>query len=345
MENLQNVELVVTQSVGEITGNFTEIKNQLEKVMAVYKTTQYEAATAAENIKLMKTDRAELAKAQKSLAKKVSEAKKTALTPFEKFKNEANQLNEMIEEQRKFLDTEIKDYEQKGREEKRALIRTFYDSINSEIEEDFREELYTRVYNSSWENVTATAKAYKEGLLKAVKNYLNGKETIHCMESDFTEEGISELRRSLNISEAVNTIQKLEKQKEEMLARERVRIQEEERRKAEAEAKRKAEEEMRIREAEIRAKMEAEKEAESKKIAEEINKMQNMPSSMPIVRAIAAEKNGKVPEKNLKESIDRNSSYNEKTNGQEMVTVCIAKESWSDVKNYLEFNGYTYKKM
>ena len=91
-----------------------------------------------------------------------------------------------------------------------------------------------RIYDSKWENSTTTKKAIKEGIMKHVEHVEKDLATIRSMESEFEDKGIAKYKTTLELSDALTTMNQYQKQKEDILRR-----QEEEARKA-AEGEQKA---------------------------------------------------------------------------------------------------------
>ncbi|MEG1742319.1 MAG: hypothetical protein RR237_05520, partial [Acetivibrio sp.] len=136
----------------------------------------------------------------------------------------------------------------KGRNAKKTEIRTFYDGLFSKPD-DFKEELFKKVYDSSWENASATKKAYKDALTAAVTNYQLGAVTIQALKSDFEEQGIDKFKNTLDVTKAIEVMNHLHEQKEsllkkerESLEREKIRIEEAAKQKIASEVKKKEEE-------------------------------------------------------------------------------------------------------
>lgn len=96
-----------------------------------------------------------------------------------------------------------------------------------------------RIYDSKWENSTTTKKTIKEGIMKHVEHVEKDLATIHSMESEFEDKGIAKYKTTLELSDALTTMNQYQKQKEDILRR-----QEEEARRAAEEEKRKAEDEV-----------------------------------------------------------------------------------------------------
>lgn len=227
-------ELTVSTKPGEFVSNIAELKAAVIAKVEEYKNTQYIAEKENDQVKLMKNDRAALNKLVKAIDQKRVCIKKDYLRPYEAFELEVKDVLTAIKKQTDILDTVISDFENRAKEEKRTAIRSYYNEIVQDVPEDFREELYTLLYDSKWENATATQKAYKEHLSAGVTNYVKGMETLALMKSDYLEEGINEFKKTLSLQDALLVIRTQEEKRDALLKKEKERLEREAEEKAKA---------------------------------------------------------------------------------------------------------------
>lgn len=227
-------ELTVSTKPGEFVSNIAELKAAVIAKVEEYKNTQYIAEKENDQVKLMKNDRAALNKLVKAIDQKRVCIKKDYLRPYEAFELEVKDVLTVIKKQTDILDTVISDFENRAKEEKRTAIRSYYNEIVQDVPEDFREELYTLLYDSKWENATATQKAYKEHLSAGVTNYVKGMETLALMKSDYLEEGINEFKKTLSLQDALLVIRTQEEKRDALLKKEKERLEREAEEKAKA---------------------------------------------------------------------------------------------------------------
>ena len=260
-ENKINTNVAMTMSLGVIESNLSMIEKSVDKVVSNLKNTTY-AGTREDRIKMMKKDRADCNKAIDALETERKKQKKIFSRPWDDFEIEVKSLVAKIESAATAIDNQVKTLEEERRSEVRKSIREYYDTISEPVGE-FREELYQKVYNDSWENVSSSMKAYKDGLKKAVDNYVQGINTISSIDApdDIKSEALMRYKNSLDAMASVNYII-AEKQKQEEL---RKRIEEETRRKLEAQKQREIEEAKRKAAVEERARLEAERRAEEER--------------------------------------------------------------------------------
>ncbi len=235
-KNLENIVLAPVYEVGTFKMDFEVLKTEIVKLADSYSMTQY-SDDVTEVIKEMKSDRAELNKMKKAFDEKRIDAKNAYMVPYQKFEVQVKELIEKLDVPCRAIDAKIKDLEETAREKKREAINAYWEQISVSLDDETKQFLYKKLYNPSWENVTATQKAYKEGLQNGIDNYVSGMNTIKGM-SDYVEEGIKKFKETLSLSDAIAEIQRLKKQKEEIIAKERERLEREQQIKLEAERRR-----------------------------------------------------------------------------------------------------------
>ena len=169
-ENKINTNVTMKMSLGVIKSNLSMIEKSVDKVVSDLKNTTY-AGTREDRIKMMKKDRADCNKAIAALEAERKKQKKIFSKPWDDFEIEVKSLVAKIESAATAIDNQVKTLEEERRSEVRKNIREYYDTISEPVGE-FREELYQKVYDASWENVSSSMKAYKDGLKKATTDML-----------------------------------------------------------------------------------------------------------------------------------------------------------------------------
>ena len=176
------------------------------------------------------------------------EVKKTFMVPYTDFEAQVKELDKLIDEPINFISGQIEEFERKRVEERKKLISDIYAEIITEHDTVTEYLPLQRIYDSKWENSTTTKKAIKEGIMKHVEHVEKDLATIRSMESEFEDKGIAKYKTTLELSDALTTMNQYQKQKEDILRRQEEEAQkkaEEEVRRAAAEEKRKVEEEVR----------------------------------------------------------------------------------------------------
>ena len=232
---MQEINLLVEQKNGTIGGNFEELKAALKAELEVYKNMVFTEETRPEARKAV----ANLRKLKKSMNDKKLEVKKNFMAPYTDFEAQVKELDKLIDEPINFISGQIEEFERKRVEERKKLISDIYTEIITEHDTVAEYLPLQRIYDSKWENSTTTKKTIKEGIMKHVEHVEKDLATIHSMESEFEDKGIAKYKTTLELSDALTTMNQYQKQKEDILRR-----QEEEARRAAEEEKRKAEDEV-----------------------------------------------------------------------------------------------------
>lgn len=232
---MQEINLLVEQKNGTIGGNFEELKTALKAELEVYKNMVFTEETRPEARKAV----ANLRKLKKSMNDKKLEVKKNFMVPYTDFEAQVKELDKLIDEPINFISGQIEEFERKRVEERKKLISDIYTEIITEHDTVAEYLPLQRIYDSKWENSTTTRKTIKEGIMKHVEHVEKDLATIRSMESEFEDKGIAKYKTTLELSDALTTMNQYQKQKEDILRR-----QEEEARRAAEEEKRKAEDEV-----------------------------------------------------------------------------------------------------
>ena len=252
---MQEINLLVEQKNGTIGGNFEELKAALKAELEVYKNMVFTEETKPEARKAV----ANLRKLKKSMNDKKLEVKKTFMVPYTDFEAQVKELDKLIDEPINFISGQIEEFERKRVEERKKLISDIYAEIITEHDTVTEYLPLQRIYDSKWENSTTTKKAIKEGIMKHVEHVEKDLATIRSMESEFEDKGIAKYKTTLELSDALTTMNQYQKQKEDILRRQ----EEEAQKKAEEEARRAAEEEKRKVEEEVHKAAEGEQKADT----------------------------------------------------------------------------------
>lgn len=262
---MQNLELSVTQQMGVITGNFDAIKSQLESEMEEYKDKTFTEETK----KKAKEDLADLRKLKKNVNTRKLEVKKAYMKPYDDFEEKVKELICVIDEPIGLIDGQVKEFEEKRINERKAAIEDLYDET---VDEELRDYIpLERIYGDKWTNATTTMKSIREEINLKVMQTRQDITTIKAMKSEKEEEALHLYMNNNNLAHSIQFLTRYEQEKAEILKRREKEEQERRERELEAERERVREEERkRIREEE-RLKEEAAKEviADLKAVNEE----------------------------------------------------------------------------
>ena len=269
---MNELTLSVKQNPGVIELNFNEIEKALDAKLAEYKG----AVFTEESKPIAKAEIANLRKLKKEFEDARKGVKREWMKPYEDFEAKMKRLTEKIDEPINLIDSQLKEFERKRKEERREKIQQIYEEAVGDMAEYCELE---RIYDPKWENATTTVKSIKDSITQSVENVRTAVNTISGMQSDAVEKALEIYKDSQDMAKAIAYIKNYEQQRAEIMRRE------EERRRQEEERRRKAEEE-RIRESERAA---AEREA---KIREQAVKEAEAAQQEKAAAPFEAEKTG-----------------------------------------------------
>ena len=296
---MNDLQIVINEIPAIINDNFAEVKESLANMMQAYEGLTYTDDT----VKDARNDIATLRKIRKAIDDKRKEVKKSHMIPYDEFEGKCKELCSIIDNAINPIDEQIKEYDERKRQERKAAIREYFDSkigdINCLTFED--------VFIPSWiSNMSTTMKLIKSVIDCRIEEVKADLETIEQSNSEVKDKALATYKQTKRLSDAMKVINDYEQQKREILAREEARRKEEEerrrqeeerrrieeeQRKAREEAARIAEEERRKREEEARIEREKQEAIEKAKAEErariqreiaEKQKLQQIPQKQPV---------------------------------------------------------------
>lgn len=217
--------------VQKIEWNYEELKTEVAEAADSYALSVYTDDT----IKQARADRAKLNKFIDALTGKRTEIRKKLLEPDELFGREVKDITGIVQKAIDNIDSQIKDYERRQREEKTAKVRDFYDS---NIHEDIMGYLpFERVMKPEYANASTSMKSIKEDILALIQKVDEGLDILNQVDSPYAGEMKEVFLRTYDIGAAMAERNRLEaaEQKRKEYAAEQARI------KAERDARIKAE--------------------------------------------------------------------------------------------------------
>jgi len=241
------MEFVIGFTKNEINDNFDEVKNNLQAQLSAYKGIAFTEDTKKD----AKETVANLRKDKKALQDKVKAVKTEYMKPFEEFNSKAMELIGLYDEPINYINEQVAEFEEKRKAEKREQIQDIYHELVPEPEWQAVIPL-AKIANPKWENATATAKSIKEEIMQFKENAKTAFVAIKAMHSDKESEALEMYKRTLNLNECMDFLNRYEQQKKEWEQAEQERL------------KREAEERIR---AEERAKM-AQEQAQAEEVAQ-----------------------------------------------------------------------------
>lgn len=216
---MQKLNLSVQLQNGTIDANFDSIKAVLAAELDTYKKMVF----TEDSKKDAKDTVAYLRKFNKALDDKRKEVKKAYMAPCDAFEAKVNELKKQVDEPIKFINEQIEEFECKRVEEKRTLIKEIYTGIAAEHAEAAEYLPLPKIYDKHWENATTTKKAITETITERMTRVETDLTTIRSMESEYEDKGIERYKATLELSVAIAIMNQFQKQKEEILRREKER--------------------------------------------------------------------------------------------------------------------------
>lgn len=227
---MNELQIVVNQQHGVISTNFEDIKQELSAQMEIYKELEVTEANKTER----KKDVATLRKIAKAVNEKKIEVKNEFLKPYTAFENSVKELVEIINDPIRIIDNQIKEFEDKQREDKISEINTVFDSLINNYPLLIDEIGLVTIYDSRWENATASMKSVKDEMTTKLDTINTNVNIINSMVSEKKNEALNLFWGDLDISKALGMINQYEAQKVEIERR----MVEQRRREQEAEEER-----------------------------------------------------------------------------------------------------------
>jgi phage host-nuclease inhibitor protein Gam len=194
------------QALAPVDFNYEELRQELAARLEKYKGLVYTDETISE----AKTDRATLNRVEKALNDKKIEIKKQYLEPYEEFEKKIKALMGMVSEQSTEIDRQVKSYEQKKKDEKKASIEAYYAEHIGDLAELLPLE---RIFSDKWLNATCRDKEWQTAIDEAVRRTSSDLQTIADLKSEFELQIKDTYLRTLDLSAALNEKTRLEQQK------------------------------------------------------------------------------------------------------------------------------------
>ena len=234
-------EIVIKQSQGSIDANFEEVKSYLADELKIYKGMLF----TEDSKKQAKETVAELRKGKKELADRCKAVKTEYMKPLNDFMGKAEELGRMFDEPINFINEQVNDFERKRIEEKKKEVANIYTEL---VEEEWSDIIpLNRIYNPKWENATFSVKQIREEIMDFKLKVKDGLEIIKSFHSEMESGAINMYKHDFDLTKATLYLTDYEKQKREILERERAKAREEEEARIRAEERKKIEEEERAR--------------------------------------------------------------------------------------------------
>lgn len=214
--------------VKEIRWNNEELKAEIAEKMQEYKS----LAFTEETIKEAKADRAKLNKLRTAFEDERKRIKKMCMAPYDAFEKQVKELIPLIDEPIKLIDSQIKEVEEKRRNDKRKDIEELFRTIGFQPFVTLE-----KIWDEKWLNASVSMSRVEDQMKTCMYQIGNDVTTINNL-PEFSFEAMEVYKKSLNLTTAIQEGQRLSE-----IQKRKAAYEEEQRRKAAEEAERKKQEE------------------------------------------------------------------------------------------------------
>ena len=218
----------------KLTANFAEMETALKKFVA-----PYESLIVTEDaVSTAKSDRAKLRSFANHIDSYRKSVKSIYQTPLKEFEEKCKRLDAIIDKGVSNLDGQVKEFEQKKREEKLFLLHDYFDNQQKNMKyPDYVS--WEQIENPKWGNVTySTDEAHKD-IDIACMGVDRDVQQIMDLSSEFQLALLQEYKKTHNVFDAFHlqeqlaTQKKLEKERKKQLEQEYIQKREEKTQEAE----------------------------------------------------------------------------------------------------------------
>lgn len=215
---MNEISVIVKQNPGAVSWNFQEIKSNLEAQLAVFENTVYDD----DSIKSAKTDIASLRALSKTIEDRRKEVKEKCLEPYYTIiEPQAKELTALIDKPIAAINAQVQDYEKRRKEKVRAEIDAYWLQKVSVLPKTIWQKAHDRIYDSRWENATATKKSWKDGIDSGIQQIAGDIETIQSFASKYESDMLQVFYNSLSLQDAIRKMNDLNAQEQRILEQQR----------------------------------------------------------------------------------------------------------------------------
>lgn len=214
MEFTVSTDLSVIQSQ-KIESNIAEVKAWLENALAPYRG----MVVSEDAIASAKTDRANINKLKKALDDKRKSVKTQWVAPYTRWEAEVMELTKMCDEAASNIDTQVKNFENQLKEQKRAELESYFTSM-ADVASVSEYITFDGMFNPKWLNATMKLEAAKEEIRDLIDTTVEDVKTILDMESEYETSLLLEYKKTHDIRRVLSREKELTEAK---LAAERMK--------------------------------------------------------------------------------------------------------------------------
>lgn len=183
----------------KITFNYDELKRELTEKVSMYETLVY----TDENIKEAKADRANLNRLKKTLNDERIRREKEYMVPFNAFKAKMNEIISIIDKPVAIIDKQVKEFEEKQKQEKRAAIEEVFGTIGFQTFVTL-----DMIFNDKWLNASTSLKSIEEEMKQLMYRFSTDLLTLNNL-PEFGFEAVEVYKTTLDINKAISEAQRM----------------------------------------------------------------------------------------------------------------------------------------
>ena len=221
-EEMMELKILSPQEGGfvkEIQWNNEELKAEISEKMQDYKNLVF----TEETIKEAKKDRANLNKLKNAFEDERKRIKKLCMAPYDEFEKQVKELVALIDEPIRLIDNQIKEVEEKRRDEKRKEIETLFPTIGFQAFVTL-----DMIWDEKWLNATVPMAKVEEQMKSRMYQIGDDVFTIHGL-PEFGFEAMEVYKKTLDLTKAIQEGQRLSE-----IQKRKAAYEEEQRKKEEA---------------------------------------------------------------------------------------------------------------
>lgn len=182
-----------------ITFNYEELKQELTKRVSMYETMVY----TDDQIKKAKADKAQLNKLKKALNDERIRREKEYMQPFNEFKTQINEIIGIIDKPVAVIDAQVKAYEDKQKQDKRAAIEEVFGTIGFQTFVTL-----DMIFNDKWLNASTSLKSIEEEMKQLMYRFSTDLLTLNNL-PEFGFEAVEVYKTTLDINKAISEAQRM----------------------------------------------------------------------------------------------------------------------------------------
>ena len=183
----------------KIESNVAEVKTWLLSVLEPYKNLVVTEDAVAE----AKQNRANINKLKKAIDEKRKLTKKMWVSPYVKWETEVNELLALCDEASANIDTQVKNFENASKEQKKAELEKFFNENAVAADVDFY-VTFEQVFSPKWLNATVKVETAMQEIKNIIQETVDDLKVIGDLESEYAEELYLDYKQNHDIKRVIS---------------------------------------------------------------------------------------------------------------------------------------------